>query len=263
MGILEKIRNFVGGRTKKRRTKRRGKSRKKTRGKTRKKTRRKRQKGGSGKINGIDLFNAVNTKNLEAVKKALVDDKYINEMYWTPMGSVTPLYHAVTNGYKEIIKELLLSKNLEVDKVVPHVQWPKTALALACAYEDNNTEIIKMLIEKGADINNEGENPLIAAYDNKHTANINLLLMLGAKIPENSADIDKEGLQILKNYRSEMDKKLFDNIKKKVLDDKKMSESGKTVFSLPNELVKGFLGGRKTRKSKRKTRKTRKTKRKL
>lgn len=50
MGIFEQFRNFVGGRTKKRRTKRRGKSRKKTRGKTRKKTRRKRrkrQKGGS------------------------------------------------------------------------------------------------------------------------------------------------------------------------------------------------------------------------
>lgn len=53
MSILEKIRNFVGGRTRKRRTKSvksRRKSRRKSRGKTRKKTRRKRrkrQKGGS------------------------------------------------------------------------------------------------------------------------------------------------------------------------------------------------------------------------
>mgnify|MGYP006000840473 CR=1 FL=1 len=49
MGILEKFRNFVGGRTRKRRTKS-VKSRRKSRGKTRKKTRRKRrkrQKGGS------------------------------------------------------------------------------------------------------------------------------------------------------------------------------------------------------------------------
>lgn len=92
----------------------------------------------------------------------------------------TPLMWAVRNNHIDIVKELI-AKIANVDPVL----WQIQRTALWHAAFDGHNEIVKLLIESGADVNKTDENgvgPLFAAAQEGNTEIVKDLIKAGADI---------------------------------------------------------------------------------
>jgi len=108
-------------------------------------------------------------------------EKYYNDIHidYIPNDEgQTPLMVASENGYTEIV-QLLLEKGADVNA---ETNDGKTALMYAAA--KGRTEIVQLLLEKGADVNTKiyGTPILLWAHENGHTKIIQLLLEKGADV---------------------------------------------------------------------------------
>jgi ankyrin repeat protein len=91
----------------------------------------------------------------------------------------TGLMYAIENKDKELVKYLLENG---ADVNYQEEYWGYTPLMLAC--REGITEIVKILIEKGADVNikdKEGWTALTYALKNKNERIVELLKSYGAK----------------------------------------------------------------------------------
>ena len=110
------------------------------------KTRRKKQKGGE---DTTQLIEAIKKGDLEQVKKLVSSGVDVNDDE-----VLSPLGLAAARGHLEIVK-FLLDSGAEVDKTFKRGELVVTALALAAQHSRTEiaTEIVKLLIERGADVN--------------------------------------------------------------------------------------------------------------
>ncbi len=112
----------------------------------------------------------------ETIKLAIENSANANETYENMSG----LFFAIKNNQKSIV-ELLLSFDININKKFAH---GITALSFA-VLGDANIDIIKVLLNNGADINTQvfnGFTPLISASDGNNIEIVKLLLEYGADI---------------------------------------------------------------------------------
>ena len=162
--------------------------------------------------NATALYYAAQQGYLDIVKELLRHNPRVDNGNWA---FTTPLHVAASNGYVEVVKELLTNnafidaKNickwtalhfatvsgrpevvqylLENSAGIDIVDTPQRETPLHKAASDNgNKEIVKLLLEKGADVNAKnmyGETPLHkAASDNGNKEIVTLLLEKGANV---------------------------------------------------------------------------------
>ena len=130
----------------------------------------------------VDIHQAVERGNIEAVKQAIADGADVNEK-----GEVqeTPLYHAVWNDHTEIVK-LLISKGANVNTE----QSARFNPLYSAAGGRAGKETIELLISNGADVNfirergGGNETPLDRAARKGRTETADLLRKHGAKTAE-------------------------------------------------------------------------------
>ena len=136
------------------------------------------------------IFNTLEENKNEGIKIAVVKMLFkvgidVNAEKYSPIlplmvaSKKTPLMVASKNGHTEIV-QLLLEKGAYVNA---KDNYGETALMLAAA--NGRTEIVQLLLEKGADVNakNEyGRTALMYALGNYRTEIIQLLLEKGADV---------------------------------------------------------------------------------
>ena len=94
----------------------------------------------------------------------------------------TPLHYAVKNGYYELVK-LLVNKGADVNAIDIYMQTP--LLILARFADDSFEAIADILLKNGADINaqeNYGYTPLLLGIKNQHEAFVRYILKKGADL---------------------------------------------------------------------------------
>ena len=131
-----------------------------------------------------DLYSAVNSNNVQAVKDLLANGANPNARCknWAGKRDFTPLYAAAEEGNAEIVK-LLLDKGGDVNAKCPMGITP-----LMTAAEHGKKDVVPLLLGKNADVNakdTSGETALLFAVesnvtDNSDTAIVNALLDRGA-----------------------------------------------------------------------------------
>ena len=99
-----------------------------------------------GNKNG-PLIQAVKDNDLQAVQNLLADGADVNARDTDSKGNGTILGLAAYNGYTEIVK-LLLETGADLG-----AKTKKGATALIAAAEKSNVEVIKLLLAHGADVN--------------------------------------------------------------------------------------------------------------
>lgn len=102
-----------------------------------------------------------------------------------PFSKKTPLMYAVENNRLDIAK-LLLTKGAEVNDADT---LGDTALLKAA--ENTNVDILKILLKNGADVNatnSNGDTPLLNATKKGHIVAVELILSYNAKIDIKNAD---------------------------------------------------------------------------
>lgn len=151
------------------------------------------------------LLSALQDDNFE-VAKFLIDKKaLINVPNSTKR---TPLHKAVEKNSKDLVEKILNQEDLMIDSLTDK---GRTALALACIA--NNSEIAKMLLDKGANPNLSGEGdsfPLRFSIEKNNIELVKYLIKNGAKLDikignqalidwAKDRETDKEILNILEN----------------------------------------------------------------
>ncbi len=123
--------------------------------------------------NTTPLIASVSASNLEILKaliEAGADINFLNRE------KVSPLYVAISMGRVEIANELLDKKEIEINNLD---KYGNSLLIIASgATYEGATEIVKKLIEKGANIdqvNNSKESPLDVAKYVRNSATVELL----------------------------------------------------------------------------------------
>ena len=136
-----------------------------------------------------DLLNAIDKNNLSAARTALDAGANVNEATNNALGllTITPLSYAVHHQATEIVK-LLLERGANINAKDPL----GTGTPLNEAAEKGYTEIAAMLLNKGADpeVRDETMNftPLLDAAVGAHTEVAKLLLDHGASVDAASPD---------------------------------------------------------------------------
>lgn len=90
---------------------------------------------------------------------------------------------AASNGFIEIVEELINERDVSIDSTDAD---RRTALHYAIDREEENLDVVNLLLEKGANINettiNEGLSPLMMAVKRGHSNIVRQLIEKGAKI---------------------------------------------------------------------------------
>jgi ankyrin repeat protein len=123
------------------------------------------------------LFQAIRSNNVEAVKSLLSTVNPDFEQTSLKGSSQTPLLVAVAKGNKEIVK-LLVENGANVNRISI---WGVTAISEAA--RTNNQQVARFLLSKGADIekkDKDGRTALNSEVWSKNIDAVNLLLDLGA-----------------------------------------------------------------------------------
>jgi ankyrin repeat protein len=92
---------------------------------------------------------AANANNIERVRECIASGQDIN-MRWKGFGDWTPLMFAALNGNFNMVHALIIA-GADVNLTSDH--FGTTALKLACGTPCWSTEIVKLLLEHGADAN--------------------------------------------------------------------------------------------------------------
>ncbi len=107
-------------------------------------------------------------------RDARVDVNFVNEH------GVTPLIHACTAGFRQVVHELLLHPEIDVDATDAS---KATALLRACRH--NYVDIVIILLQSGANVNQadqRGDTPLLLATKCGHLKVVKALLQYGADV---------------------------------------------------------------------------------
>ncbi|NEQ99311.1 MAG: ankyrin repeat domain-containing protein [Cyanothece sp. SIO2G6] len=118
-----------------------------------------------GSYGTILLAQACETGNLEVVSTLINSGADVNDVDNVIPSDEIPISRAAAKGHVKII-ELLIQLGIEVN----HLGDPEYWTPLMCAVTGNNLEIVKMLVNAGADPNevrDGGSFPLLFAKDNR------------------------------------------------------------------------------------------------
>jgi len=124
----------------------------------------------------VDIWNAANDGNIDAVKKHLTAGADVNA---TDGNGVTPLHFAASENHGEVV-ELLIAEGADVNATDKNGATP-----LHMAAAQGNKEIAELLIAEGADLGwpaNEKSTPLRYAAVRGHTELVELLIAEGADV---------------------------------------------------------------------------------
>lgn len=126
---------------------------------------------------------AVHAGQLESVKLLLgagvsVEDKNC--------GVFSPLTTAIREGHKSIVRFLLDEANADPNAPGEHLPLVKALRS----YDGHDTEVIQMLLSRGADINrmHRGWNAVLQAVENSDTEILGLLVSLGGPVDLQAVD---------------------------------------------------------------------------
>ncbi|KZM24118.1 uncharacterized protein EKO05_0005089 [Ascochyta rabiei] len=126
---------------------------------------------------------AVHAGQLESVKLLLgagvsVEDKNC--------GVFSPLTTAIREGHRSIVRYLLDEANADPNAPGEHLPLVKALRS----YDGTNTEVIQMLLSRGADINrmHRGWNSVLQAVENSDTQVLSLLVSLGGPVDLQAVD---------------------------------------------------------------------------
>ena len=102
----------------------------------------------------LDLFKGIEKNNINIVKTALKNKGNPNGFNHDDVPTTTVFLKAVNQGRLEIVK-LLLDSGADINQQMPMnlVSYKYTGLMLAV--KNQNTEIVKLLLSRGADVNSE------------------------------------------------------------------------------------------------------------
>jgi ankyrin repeat protein len=132
-----------------------------------------------------DLFAAIKAKDINRVRMLLASGANVNALAenFLGIGNISPLSYAVSEGDTEIVK-LLLDKGADVN-----FKHPLGGGALITdAAMKGDTDIVSLLLAKGADINvmdpNLGHTPLTIAASLGHSKTVKLLLDHGVPVDQ-------------------------------------------------------------------------------
>jgi ankyrin repeat protein len=118
--------------------------------------------------------NEVKFKNIEDVLKYTESLKLEGDVH------VEALFNVIKQGQVELVKMLLAYNRVNIHT--------SNDYALRCAVNNGNTEIVKLLLEHGADIHANNDEALRKAVTNKNTDMVKLLISRGA----NTLSLTKE-----------------------------------------------------------------------
>ena len=93
---------------------------------------------------------------------------------------VSTLYLAANGGYETLARQLL-----DRDPLIDERSRGQGAIALSAAVAQNHVEVVRLLLDRGADVNvanNDGETPLHCASRLSYTDMVMLLLAEGADV---------------------------------------------------------------------------------
>ncbi|OQY43594.1 MAG: hypothetical protein B6240_12035 [Desulfobacteraceae bacterium 4572_87] len=133
-----------------------------------------------------DLFNAIQSNDIREVKRLVEDDDGLT--YTHDYDYSTPLMHATECAHLDMVRQLLDSDFCDIDEGDDQT-WISP---LIVASEKGYTEISRLLMEHGADVNRQYEKedddgtceeqgyPLTVAVENEHMEIVRLLLEHGA-----------------------------------------------------------------------------------
>ena len=123
----------------------------------------------------VDIHEAAEAGNIEAVKQYLADGEDVNA---NDEFGFTPLLHAASSGHKEIV-ELLISNGANVN-----AKGDLGTTPLLWAAINGHKEVVELLIAKGADVmaKRAGRTPLHRAASNGHKEIVELLIANGADV---------------------------------------------------------------------------------
>ncbi|WP_338967567.1 ankyrin repeat domain-containing protein [Spiroplasma endosymbiont of Lonchoptera lutea] len=131
------------------------------------------------KGNGVILSISINKNNLELTKLLIILNNKNSEMINDFLMDWSPLQYAIFHGNLDIVK-LLLENGANIN-----LQNNNGNNALITAVENGHTDIVKLLLKNGADINHQnkfGITPLITAATYGELDIMKLLLEKGANI---------------------------------------------------------------------------------
>ncbi len=129
----------------------------------------------------LSLEQAIDRENIPAIQAALARGESANAV---DESGETPLMFASKNGQTRIVRLLLLYA--QADPNVPSQSWQtpgETALMLACQH--NHADIVSLLLDAGADIeqtDNTGKTALMVASEGGHLEIVRQLLGARAKV---------------------------------------------------------------------------------
>jgi ankyrin repeat protein len=129
----------------------------------------------------VDIHEAAEAGNIEAVKQYLADGEDVNA---NDEFGFTPLLHAASSGHKEIV-ELLISNGANVN-----AKGDLGTTPLLWAAINGHKEVVELLIAKGADVmaKRAGRTPLHRAASNGHKEIVELIIAAGANVNAKNDD---------------------------------------------------------------------------
>ena len=129
------------------------------------------------------LLGAARHGNLETVQQLLKEGVNVNVV---DDKECTPLWLAANGGHNDVVRELVATPNVELDKPCKYGSSPLTR-----AVYTGDVETVNILVQAGADIHKadeSGNTPLLATGHNAQTEKLKVLLDAGAKTDVNKAN---------------------------------------------------------------------------
>ncbi|CAF1443666.1 unnamed protein product [Didymodactylos carnosus] len=162
-----------------------------------------------------EIYNATKHGNITTLKVLLNDTSikdisdHLNEFYEDVHAKCTPLMAASHYGHYEIIKFLVsnYSPNLEIEGTIQlDNQTFEGVTALWCATSAGHIDIVKILVEHGADVNHRtknGSTPLRTACYDGHFAIVKYLVEHGADV--HTTNVHGHTCLMLTAYKGHLD----------------------------------------------------------
>jgi len=168
-----------------------------------------------------EIIKAIKKNNIQLIKKLLENGGDINKIFLIDGKELNPLMYASYKGFIEIMK-ILIQKGADVN-----LQTPKGFTSLMRAVNSNIEETVNLLLDNGANVNLKDYQGTIALYytiRNNNTNIADILLKKGADINTQ----DKDGDTLLHNSIFEEKPEMVEFFLQKGINVNLKNKNGKT-----------------------------------